>query len=60
MNTINGAFASFEEGIKGSIASGKLADMVVLSGDPIKSPVDQIKDIRVEMTIIGGKVVWEA
>jgi len=60
MNTINGAFASFEEGIKGSIAPGKLADMVVLSGDPIKSSPEQMKDIRVEMTIIGGKVVWEA
>jgi hypothetical protein len=60
MNTINAAFASFEEGIKGSIAPGKLADMVVLSDDPIKSPPEQIRDIRVEMTIIGGKVVWEA
>ena len=60
MNTINAAFASFEEGIKGSIAPGKLADMVVLSDDPIKSPPEQIKDTRVEMTIIGGKVVWEA
>jgi hypothetical protein len=60
MNTVNAAFASFEEGIKGSIAPGKLADMVVLSEDPIKSPPEQIRDIRVEMTIIGGKVVWEA
>lgn len=60
MNTVNAAFASFEEGIKGSIAPGKLADMVVLSDDPIKSSPDQIRDIRVEMTIIGGKVVWEA
>jgi len=60
MTTMNGAFASFEECIKGSIAPGKLADMVVLSDDPIKSPPEQIKDIRVEMTIIGGKVVWEA
>ena len=60
MNTINAAFASFEEGIKGSIAPGKLADMVVLSDDPIKSSPDQMRDIRVEMTIIGGKVVWEA
>ena len=60
MNTINAAFASFEEGVKGSIAPGKLADMVVLSDDPIKTPPEQIKDIRVEMTIIGGKVAWEA
>jgi len=59
MYTTNAAYASFEEGIKGSIAQGKLADMVVLSADPIKSPPEQIKDIQVEMTIIDGKVVWE-
>jgi hypothetical protein len=60
MYTINAAYASFEEDIKGSIAQGKLADMVVLSADPVKSPPEQIKDIRVEMTIIDGRVVWEA
>ncbi len=60
MYTINGAYASFEEGIKGSITQGKLADMVVLSHDPIKSPPKPIKNIRVEMTIIDGKVAWEA
>ncbi len=59
MYTINAAYASFEEGIKGSITPGKLADMVLLSGDPTKAPPEQIKDIKVEMTIIGGKVVWE-
>jgi len=60
MYTINAAYASFEEGIKGAITQGKLADMVLLSNDPIKSPPQQIKEIKVEMTIIGGKVVWEA
>ena len=59
MYTINAAYASFEEKIKGSITPGKLADMVVLSADPLKSPPEQIKDIRVEMTIIDGRVVWE-
>jgi predicted amidohydrolase YtcJ len=58
MYTTNAAYASFEEDIKGSITSGKLADMVVLSADPLKSPAEQIKDIRVEMTIIDGRVVW--
>ena len=58
--TINGAYASFEEGIKGSITPGKLADMVLVSSDPTRSPPEQIKDIKVEMTIIGGKVVWES
>jgi predicted amidohydrolase YtcJ len=56
----NAAYASFEEGIKGSIAPGKLADIVVLSDNPVKSPPERIKDIRVEMTIIDGKVVWDA
>jgi len=60
MYTINAAYASFEENTKGSIAPGKLADMVVLSADPLTSPPEQLKDIRVEMTIIDGKVVWEA
>jgi hypothetical protein len=58
--TINAAYASFEEDIKGSITPGKLADMVVLSDDLLKSPPEQIKDIRAEMTIIDGRVVWEA
>jgi len=57
MYTINAAYASFEEAIKGSIAPGKLADMVVLSRDLVKSPPEEIKDIKVEMTIIGGEAI---
>ena len=60
MYTINGAYASFEEGIKGSITPGKLADLLLLSDDPTKVPAEQIKDIKVEVTIIGGKIVWES
>ena len=60
MYTINAACASFEDDVKGSITQGKLADIVVLSNDPIRAAPEQIKDIKVEMTIIGGKVVWEA
>jgi len=59
MYTSNAAYASFEEDIKGSIAPGKLADIVVLSDDPTRVSPEQIKDIRVEMTILAGKVVWE-
>ncbi|MFC1913217.1 amidohydrolase [Chloroflexota bacterium] len=59
MNTINAAFASFEENIKGSIIPGKLADMVVLSDNPVTSPPERLKEARVQMTIIGGQVVWE-
>ncbi|MFC1897088.1 amidohydrolase [Chloroflexota bacterium] len=60
MYTMKGAYASFEEGMKGSITQGKLADMVVLSDDPVKALPEKVKDIKVEMTIIDGKVVWEA
>ncbi|MFC2047880.1 amidohydrolase [Chloroflexota bacterium] len=60
MYTINAAYASFEEGVKGSITQGKLADLVLLSDDPTRVPPEQIKDIKVEMTIIGGKVVYES
>jgi predicted amidohydrolase YtcJ len=58
MYTENGAKTTFQEMIKGSITPGKLADLVVLSGDPIRLPVDKIKNIEVEMTILNGEVVW--
>lgn len=57
--TLNGAFASFEEGIKGSIAAGRLADLVILDGDPTAVSPEAIKGIEVAMTIIGGEVVWQ-
>ncbi|MCR4394776.1 MAG: amidohydrolase family protein, partial [Dehalococcoidales bacterium] len=59
MYTINGAYASFEEGIKGSISPGKLADLVLLNANPLRIEPEKIGDIRVEMTIIGGQIVWE-
>lgn len=54
--TINAAYASFEEDIKGSIEVGKLSDMVVLSEDIYSIEEDRIKDVSVDMTIVGGKV----
>jgi len=56
--TVNAAYASFEENIKGSIEVGKLADFVVLSHDPCKVLPDKIRDIEVEMTIVGGKMMY--
>jgi len=60
MYTDYAARTTFEEKIKGSITPGKLADLVVLSGDPTKLPADEIKNIQVAMTVINGEVVWDA
>ena len=52
--TVNGAYASFEEGTKGSIMPGHWADMVLLDRDPAAVDPETIKDIRVVRTITGG------
>lgn len=59
MYTVNAARASFEERLKGSITPGKLADLVVLNGNPSAASADEIKDMEVEMTILNGEKVWE-
>ncbi|MGG1659751.1 amidohydrolase [Brevibacillus sp. NRS-1366] len=59
MFTWNGAYASFEEGIKGSIEPGKLADLVVLDGNILDTPIEQIKERKVEMTMIDGELVYQ-
>jgi predicted amidohydrolase YtcJ len=58
--TINAAYACFEEKIKGSIEVGKLADLAVLSDDIRKIEPSKIKDVGVEMTILGGEIVNRA
>jgi len=58
--TVNGAYASMEENIKGSLTPGKLADLVMLGADPHDTNADEIKNIPVFRTIIGGKVVYES
>lgn len=57
MWTLNAAYLSFEEKIKGSIEPGKLADFVVISKDYLTCPVDEIKDIEALETVVDGKVV---
>ena len=57
--TINNAIAAFEEDSKGTLAPGKLADIVVLSKDIMTVPDDQIRDAKVVYTIVGGKIVYE-
>src|ERR1700761_3917027 len=59
VNTINGAYNSHEENIKGSITAGKLADYVVLAEDLYAMPADKIKDVRIVRTVVGGKTVYE-
>jgi len=60
INTLNGAYASREETIKGSIAPGKLADFVVLADDLHTVAPDKIKDIKVVRTVVGGSVAYQA
>jgi len=59
MYTLEAAYASFEEGVKGCLTPGRLADLVVLSDDPIEVPPEEIKEIEVVTTIVDGKVVWQ-
>jgi predicted amidohydrolase YtcJ len=58
MYTVDAAYSSSEENIKGSVERGKLADLIVLSHDPEEVPPNEIENITVEMTIAGGKVVY--
>ena len=60
VNTLNGAYASLEEAIKGSITPGKLADFVVLADDPHTVDPDKIKDIEIVRTVTGGNTVYQA
>ena len=59
VNTLNGAYASREETIKGSITPGKLADFVVLADDPHTVEPDKIKDIQIVRTVVGGDTKYQ-
>jgi len=60
INTLNGAYASHEESIKGSITAGKLADFVLLAEDPHTVDPAKIKDIKIVRTVVGGATMYEA
>lgn len=59
MYTYNGAYASLEEGIKGSIEPGKLADLVVLSDNILEAQPEEIMDIKTDITMIDGRIKYE-
>jgi len=58
MLTINGAYAAHQEDVIGSLKPGKYADLVILSANPLETPVEKIPDIQVVMTMIGGDVKY--
>ncbi len=57
--TTGGAYASFEENEKGSLASGRLADLVIIDRDLTKISPETIRDAKVEYTIVGGRIVYD-
>jgi predicted amidohydrolase YtcJ len=57
--TINSAYANFEEDIKGSLTPGKLADICILASDPATHDPDDIKNIQIVRTIMGGRTLYE-
>ena len=57
--TINNAFITFTENEKGSLETGKLADLIILDRDILTCPLDEVKDIEVERTYLGGEMVYQ-
>lgn len=58
MHTAAAAYAAFQEADRGSIVPGKRADLVVLSANPIAVPPDRLGEIKVTMTLVGGRIAW--
>jgi hypothetical protein len=57
--TINNAWLTFEEKEKGSLETGKLADLIVLDRDILTCPLDEVRQIQVERTYLGGKPIYQ-
>ncbi len=60
MHTTTASWVGFEENDKGTLEIGKLADIAVLAEDPFEIPAEKIKDLKVDMTIVGGEVKYQA
>ncbi len=58
-HTMGSAYAAHEEGVKGSIEVGKLADLAVWSEDPTTAPLQRLWQIPIDMTIVGGRLIYE-
>jgi predicted amidohydrolase YtcJ len=59
MYTANGPYLTWEEKIKGTLEPGKLADVIVLDSDPLTSPPEKLLTTKVDLTIVGGKIVYD-
>ena len=60
METVNNAYFTFEEDVKGSLEPGKLADFLILSDEILTIPEDKIEQIKPLATYVGGKRVYSA
>jgi predicted amidohydrolase YtcJ len=60
MHTTTASWVGFEENDKGTLEVGKLADIAVLAEDPFEIQPERIKDLKVEMTLVGGEVKYQA
>jgi len=58
--TMGSAYAEFQDKDKGSISTGKLADMVLLSDDILSIPPERIRNVKVLKTFVGGRVTFDA
>jgi predicted amidohydrolase YtcJ len=60
MHTTTASWVGFEENDKGTLEVGKLADIAVVAEDPFEIQPERIKDLKVEMTLVGGELKYQA